>query len=127
MYNNKKLLIIDTKYIIIKGFLVNIHMMRISSLLAISILVATSLAFASINLNNIYGQQTPQSPAVNQQQQAAQQQALAQQQAATAQSSQRNQTSAQSSQGNQTSAQSSQGNQTSAQSSQGNQTSAQGN
>src|SRR4029078_9369475 len=81
MYNNKKFLIIDAKYIIIKGFLVNIHMMRISSLLAISILVATSLAFASINLNNIYGQQTPQSPAVNQQQQATQQPALAQQKA----------------------------------------------
>jgi hypothetical protein len=96
-------LIIDAKYIIIKGFLVNIHMMKISILLAINILVAASLVFASINFNNIYGQQTPQPPTgVNPQQQAAQQQA-AQQQQQQQTSSQNNQTS---SQNNQTSSQS---------------------
>jgi type IV secretory pathway VirB10-like protein len=96
--DNKKLFSKHTKYIRIKSSLVKIHMMKISILLAIPIIMATSLVFASIDYNNIYGQQNPANPSLNPQpirpdQQAAlaQQQAQQQQAAQAAQSPQQKQ------------------------------------
>jgi type IV secretory pathway VirB10-like protein len=99
--DNKKLFSKHTKYIRIKSSLVKIHMMKISILLAIPIIMATSLVFASIDYNNIYGQQNPANPSLNPQpirpdQQAAlaQQQAQQQQAAQVAQSPQQKQAAA---------------------------------
>ncbi|MDQ6723735.1 MAG: hypothetical protein M3Z01_05660, partial [Thermoproteota archaeon] len=81
----------DTKYIIIKSNLVHMHMIKISILLAIPIIIATSLIFASMNFDNVYGQQnqtqqSSQAQPIRPDQQAAQ--AQQQQAAAVAQQQQ---------------------------------------
>ncbi|HEY6535536.1 MAG TPA: hypothetical protein VIY08_07030 [Candidatus Nitrosocosmicus sp.] len=105
-------------------------MIKISILLAFSVFVTTSLIFASMSYDAIYGQKnqstslTPQPIRPDQQAAQAQQQAAqAQQQAAQSQPQSTNQTSAQPQSTNQTSAQPQSTNQTSAQPQSTNQTS----